>query len=291
MRLARLQCRVGTIGPGGQLTQERRRGIVDTLNRAAWSRPEVVRTYAQIDGWNGDGGERAIFARVADQAREQPILDLGVGAGRTVPTMLAISHDYVGLDYTLEMIAAARSRFPGVRLEHGDARDLGTFEDGSFGFVHFSFNGIDAVPHDDRAHLLGEVRRVVRPGGMFGYSTHNLDHPRAGVAPWSPRRWALRPRPFARQALHALQSIRGYRRNAKLTERGDGWAMLVSPAHGFGIVIHYVTLAEALDELRTAGFSDDIEVYDMNGRALDPRADTRGTPWLHLLARAPVNSS
>jgi SAM-dependent methyltransferase len=270
--------------------QERGRKTVDTLNRATWSRPEVVRTYARIDGWNGEGGERAIFARVADQAREQPILDLGVGAGRTVPTMLAISHDYVGLDYTLEMVAAARSRFPGVRLEHGDARDLGAFEDASFGFVHFSFNGIDAVSHADREHVLQEVRRVLRPGGAFGYSTHNLDHPRAGIAPWSRRRWSLHPRRLARQALDTPKAIQGYRRNAPLTERGDGWAMLVSPAHAYGIVIHYVSLAGALAELRTAGFADDVEVYDMNGRALEPGADTREVPWLHLLARVPMTA-
>jgi SAM-dependent methyltransferase len=263
-------------------------GTVDVVNRATWSRPDVVRDFGTIDGWAGDVGETVIFERVADLARGHPILDLGVGAGRTVPAMLALSDDYVGLDYTLEMVAAARRRFPGVRIEHGDARDLRTFEDGSFAFVFFSFNGIDAVPHADRALILQEVRRVLRPGGAFGFSTHNLSLPRAGAPPWALRHWPRTLRGFAGAVARLPVSARAYRRNARLVEHGDGWAMLVSRAHSFGIVVHYTTASAVIEELRAAGFAEGVELYASNGTRLDPLGDTSGTPWLHLLAYVPT---
>jgi SAM-dependent methyltransferase len=49
------------------------------------------------------------------------------------------------------------------------------FASGSFDFVLFSFNGIDYVNHSDRLTILKEIRRVLRPGGWFCFSTHNLN--------------------------------------------------------------------------------------------------------------------
>jgi hypothetical protein len=95
---------------------------------------------------------------------------------------------------------------------------------------------------------------------------------------------------MARQALHMPGAIRGYRRSAKLVDRGDGWAMLVSPAHGFGIVIHHVTLRGALAELEAAGFAEGTEVFDLNGEPVEADA-VSGSPWLHLLARTPPAAS
>jgi SAM-dependent methyltransferase len=262
-------------------------GAVDARNRATWSRPEVVRVFGRIEGWGGAAGEHAVLARIRELVGQEPILDLGVGAGRTVPAMLAISDQYLGLDYTLAMVAAARSRFPGVRIEHGDARDLRGIEDSSFGFVFFSYNGLDAVTHDDRARVLREVRRVLRPGGVFGYSTHNLESAVSGLRPWSGRLWPRHPVQMARTAVHFPAACVGYRRSSRLVQRGDGWAMLVSPSHRFGIVCHHVSLEAARHELREAGFADETEMYDRDGVMIDVSTDIRATPWFHVVARAP----
>ena len=74
---------------------------MDLINRRAWSHSSTVRSFRQREGWT-DPGERAALESVRPDATDQPILDLGVGAGRTIPLVLPISRDYVGLDYTAE---------------------------------------------------------------------------------------------------------------------------------------------------------------------------------------------
>src|SRR5262249_15751388 len=111
---------------------------LDRLNRPAWARPQVVERFAHLERWSQDAGAAVLIQRVAEDCRNQPILDVGIGGGRTVPLLRAISDDYVGIDYTQEMVDAASARFPGVRCEWGDARDLSKFADGSFALVFFS---------------------------------------------------------------------------------------------------------------------------------------------------------
>ena len=120
------------------------RRSVDDINRANWRDPAVVADFARSQGWL-DAGEQAVLLHVADSARGLPVLDVGVGAGRTTPLLRLLSSDYLGIDYTPEMIVRARRRFPDAAFEVADARDLASLSAGSFALAYFSFNGIDAV--------------------------------------------------------------------------------------------------------------------------------------------------
>src|SRR3954465_7082675 len=77
--------------------------------------------------------EAVILNSIEMEVRDQPVLDLGVGSGRTTPHLRRISSKYTGLDYSPEMIATCRRSYPGVDFLVGDARDLSAFEAGSFG--------------------------------------------------------------------------------------------------------------------------------------------------------------
>jgi SAM-dependent methyltransferase len=261
---------------------------MDQINRAAWRDPYSVQWYRRSQGWT-DPGERAAIGAVAAAARDRPILDLGVGGGRTVPLLRAISRDYTAIDYTPELVEACRARYPDARVLHGDARDLSRFPEGSFELVVFSFNGIDSVSPDDRIAILREAHRVLCPGGAFLFSAHNREGPgqREGFSfgvnlTRNPLKLAAR---LVGRALHAPRSLRNYRRYAKLGYEGAGYAIANASAHDHGIVVHYVTLDHQLRQLAEAGFRPRPLIFaNVDGRPLSPGDDTRDVWWFHFVA-------
>lgn len=101
------------------------------------------------------------------------ILDLGCGTGRTT-AHLARTCTVVGIDYSKSMIARAREKHPTIDFRVMDVRSL-AFPDGSFDGALFSFNGIDYLyPFRERILALREIRRVVKKGGVFIYTSHTL---------------------------------------------------------------------------------------------------------------------
>src|SRR5580698_3164394 len=116
----------------------------DRINRTAWRTRSARHWYGSANDWT-DPGEAAAVAWVADEVRDQPLLDVGVGGGRTVPFLTRISSDYTAVDYTPELVEICRRNHPGVRVHHMDARNMAAFSDNTFALVTFSFNGIDSV--------------------------------------------------------------------------------------------------------------------------------------------------
>lgn len=119
--------------------------------------------------------EETAFAYIPARSR---ILDLGCGAGRTTAWLTAKGHDVVGLDFAVKMIEAARSQNPAISYVVADATAI-NFKSSRFDVVVFSFNGIDCIPSiAKRLEALREIRRVLKPGGYFIFSSHNHCIPR-----------------------------------------------------------------------------------------------------------------
>lgn len=268
------------------IAQVARRRRPDEINRATWASGSTLEVFAARSGAI-DAGEAVLLARLAESSAGETVLDIGVGGGRTVPLLGALGGDYVAIDYLAEMVALTRERYPDVRVEHVDARDLSCFPDGSFGLVYWSANGIDGLGHDDRRLALAEIRRVLHPSGTFAFSTHNLDHFATGRTPWDYRWFWVDPRTALRRARRLPGRVRAYRRARASTVRGSGWAMLVDPAYEYGLLTHYASLPEALGELAAVGFGPEVEVYDLAGTPLEAATDTRRCQWFHLLVPRP----
>jgi ubiquinone/menaquinone biosynthesis C-methylase UbiE len=250
---------------GARLRGLRNDSTPDRLNLAGYSKPAVARRYGDHEGYR-DQGERIVFEALAGEMDNKTILDIGVGAGRTVPLLRAISEDYTAIDFSREMVRLCRQHHPGVKVDVGDARDLGRFATGSTDLVVFSFGGIDHVTHDDRQAILGEVHRVLKPGGAFAFSTHNKHGPGHGEKPWGRRRDLTQPGHMARLALWFPVHLR-YR---KLDIESAGWSMRNCMHEHFSMVFHYSTVSNQLEALAAAGFR--------------PGEDTDS--WLfHVLAR------
>ncbi|WP_029922198.1 class I SAM-dependent methyltransferase [Nevskia soli] len=263
--------------------------LMDRINRDAWRTPDSVQWFAKLEGWT-DAGERAALERIAAETTGLPILDLGVGGGRTVPLLRAISSDYIAIDYTPELVAACKERFPDVDVRCGDARDLSAFADQSFALVVFSFNGIDAVNPDDRMRILREAHRVLRKDGVLLFSTHNKLGPchgerfQLGVYPTrNPFKLAWR---LIRALARSLRTIANYRRYSRLNLRAEGYSIMNAAAHNHGILIHYITLERQCEQLAAVGFRPDPEIYgDLGEQFTSQRGDTSRTAWFHFLAR------
>jgi SAM-dependent methyltransferase len=262
---------------------------MDAINRRAWSDASTVRWFRKLEGWT-DEGERAALGSVADEVRGGPILDLGVGGGRTVPLLRAISRDYVALDYTPELVAACKLKYPDVNVQDGDARDLSRFADESFSLVVFSFNGIDAVSADDRMTILREVHRVLRKGGMFLFSAHNRAGPghgeRFNLGVYRTRNPVKLLGRLIAALVYAGRAVRNHARYSKLNYEGAGYSIMNAAAHHHGVLLHYTSLDHQLEQIEAAGFQPDPVVFgNVEARRLAPGEDTGAMWWFHFLAR------
>jgi SAM-dependent methyltransferase len=98
---------------------------------------------------------------------------LGVGGGRTTPYLANRASRYVGLDYSSSMVKACRAKFPGFEFVVADAADLSAFSDASFDTLVFAFNGLDALSDAGRRSCLKHMQRILKPGGVLIFSSHN----------------------------------------------------------------------------------------------------------------------
>jgi ubiquinone/menaquinone biosynthesis C-methylase UbiE len=180
-------------------------------------------------GWAESGqawGERATdwaylmepYARRAndalfDRAGVGPgtrLLDIACGSGYAASVAAARGASVAGLDASEALIAIARARTPGGDFRVGDMFAL-PFDDDQFD-VATSFNGIWKGCED----ALAEARRVVRPGGLAGFSFWG-----------SPKRLGLLP--FFATLLGCRRPATSMPPSIRATPGGPAWPSRCSP--------------------------------------------------------------
>jgi SAM-dependent methyltransferase len=237
--------------------------------------------------------EQAILSRYRPLIAGKRILDLGVGGGRTTPFLLELSTDYVGVDYSREMVERCRRRFPRVEFQVVDARDLSIFPDHSFDFIFFSNNGIDSVSQEDRLTVFREVRRLLKDDGLFVFSSHNRNF--KNRPPWDVRHLAINPlrRPirFARRLASVPVGIFNYVRHVKGHVVTDEYCILVDSAHRYSLMHYRITLDRQKRQLEHMGFSP-IDALGHDGRLLsDDDSEKAQDPWIQYACRKKMTAS
>ncbi|MFV0279914.1 MAG: class I SAM-dependent methyltransferase [Rhodoblastus sp.] len=205
------------------------------------------------------------------------LLDIGVGGGRTAGPLSARASEYVGLDYSAAMVDACRARFPGLDFREANAADLSQFTDSSFDCAMFAFNGIDYITVDaQRADCFREIARVLAPGGMFVFSSHNARTLvyRASLADAAPHQvvWRL--------TRSIYKSIGLVFRNVGSGAYARGEGYIVDPTHG-GLETYVSTPATIVPQLAAAGF----ELVETIGGHYPARASDVMEPWFYYAAR------
>jgi ubiquinone/menaquinone biosynthesis C-methylase UbiE len=138
-------------------------------NLAAFRTSEAV---ANLSFYKLFAEEEYLFHRY--YRRGERVLDLACGVARTTLMLHEMGVAVRGSDVSDVFIETAKGRFPYLDLQVGSYDHIEE-PDASFDHVLISFNGIDyAFPMAQRITALRECARVLRPGGTFIYSSHNL---------------------------------------------------------------------------------------------------------------------
>ncbi|BCJ36591.1 methyltransferase [Actinocatenispora thailandica] len=149
-----------------------------------------------------------VFVGQVRAAGDGPVADVGCGPGHVTAHLHDLGIDAFGIDLSPGMVGLARSDHPGLRFEVGSMTDLPLAADSVAGLL--AWWSLIHVPDDTVPAVLGQFRRVLRPGGPLQVGFHVGDSTRSapddgGDAPVHRRRpervagW-LRDAGFAVQA-------------------------------------------------------------------------------------------
>lgn len=253
---------------------------MNRMNEEWYARPEAVSAFAGDDLL--EPSLVLLLIKYSHAIVDRDVLDLGVGPGRTTAYLSRLTDGYVGIDYSPAMVAHCARRFPASRIELGDARDLTRFESASFDFVLFSAAAISAVDHEGRLRIVREVKRILRPGGLFAFSAHNREYHDAHEGP----RLQVHRNPvtFLMNIVRWSRDSWNHARRRGHEREFPEYALINDMAEGFRLLHYYIEPSHQRRQLAEVGF-EVVAEYDDALNVVQPGARVTGSPWIWYVAR------
>ncbi|MBK8965202.1 MAG: class I SAM-dependent methyltransferase [Lewinellaceae bacterium] len=250
-------------------------------NKDSWNSADLVNAYVNEHALQKP--EETILGIVKDKLNNWRMLDLGIGLGRTTLHFAPLVKEYVGTDYSFGMIKTYQKLFPetnpNVQVRLSDARMMQEFESGYFDFILFSFNGIDYISHEDRIDALKEVKRIGKKGGLFVFSTHNLQY----VDNLYTIKLHNGLRYSAYQCYRYFRLI--YENGFPGKYRDKDFAILNDGAHHFKLNTYYIKPAAQVEQLERLGFKN-IRLFSLKTGGEVEKARLNGAgkdSWIYYL--------
>ncbi|MBI3737810.1 MAG: class I SAM-dependent methyltransferase [Chloroflexi bacterium] len=253
-------------------------------NQSTWKTKDVVELFSKKTSLQKP--EETILSILRDDLHEMKMLDIGVGGGRTTAYFAGLVKDYVGVDYSEEMILSCLVKYPDSEQRKFmvcDVRSMEIFQSNSCDFILFSYNGLDYIPHEDRLTALKEIWRVGKPGGYFCFSTHNLQ----GIDKLFKLKHQFTPHPlevfYNLIRWFALHFTPGIKADPKELLRYE-YAVINDGANNFRLQTHYIMPSAQIKELEA--LFKDIRIFSLStGTEIISRSDLKQNrdAWLYFL--------
>ncbi|MFQ5961736.1 MAG: class I SAM-dependent methyltransferase [Candidatus Methylomirabilales bacterium] len=152
------------------------------MDRQEWlaeRRAAVEQDYSRDASTYDDGYDpatpvhRRFVARLTETCPEGgTVLDAACGTGPYMGMVLDAGREVVGTDQSAGMLARARAKHPGVRLDQVGLQEL-AFE-GEFDAA-LCIDAMEHVPPEDWSHVIANLRRALRPGGHLYLTVEEVE--------------------------------------------------------------------------------------------------------------------
>lgn len=225
-------------------------------NKNTYQSQKIVKRYTSLDKLFKP--ERTILKIFKNKLINMRMLDIGVGGGRTTYYFAPLVKEYLGIDYSEQMINACKKRFSNysnkISFKLCDVRSMRILKDNYFDFILVSSNGLDYISHNDRIKALKEIKRVGKKGGYFFFSTHNL----LSIDKLLQIKLSLNPIDASRNIVRYLL-LKILNKNFSKSKK-EKYTLINDGAHQFRLLTYYINPKEQIKQLNNLQFKN-IRVF------------------------------
>lgn len=239
-----------------------RRAMMDRLRRGGL-----------LSDWTGtrtSEAERVVLSKYHD-ALAGRVLEFGSGGGRMTSYLIEIADTVHGVDIADDMVTHCREQYPTGTFVQEDLRNLSAWDSDVWDAIYSGCPTFDTLSCTERDALFADVARLLRPGGLFIFSSHNR-----GTVPLVKKPWDLvcvRPHRLARWLVRRPRAILNYSRITAFQRIEEDYAIVVDEALDYSLLQIYIGRDAQQRQLAKHGlllldcFDDDGAPIDVHGTA------------------------